>query len=699
MAVSPHARGCATLEVAQPRGPSSLRTTIAIIVLILWLLVACGAELILGTAAVGFSDVWSALTGSAEAQAFAVIAESRLPRLIAAVLIGCALGAAGAGMQAVARNPLASPDTTGVNAGAFLLLTVVAAFGLDLGALPGVLVAFIGGLAAAALVLGLSSGTDGSAIRLVLAGSALPLGLASITSVLLLLFPWETQGLFAWGAGSLSQFGMNAVLTVLPIAVLAIVLLLLRGRSLDLLQLGDDAARSLGVAIGRERIVVIVLSVLLAACAVAVAGPIGFVGLCAPIITRLLIRFAPALRAHRTFIPMSALTGVALVLTADVLLRLVFDPVSGVSVPTGVFTSILGAVFVIALAQRMKAAGTAQSLATGRSRTGISRRFPVVMVFAAVVTVFAAVLAGILIGDKTILLGDVLNWLHGIASARIEIILETRAPRAFTAAAAGASLALAGAIVQAVTRNPLADPGVLGVSAASALGAVTTIIVRPSPSFTEVLTGAVIGAVLATLIVGVLSARDGMNQLRMVIVGIGVGAAAAALITLLLVRTDPWNQNAAITWLGGSTYAATLPTLIPMLGALIVTAVVLSRSTRELDLLQLDEYTPRTLGVSVTRSRLVHIALAVLLTAATTASIGTIAFVGLIAPHAARMLIGRRHRFVLPLSACLGAVLVVTADTVGRSAIAPSQVPAGLVTSAIGVPYFLWLLWRTRPAR
>jgi iron complex transport system permease protein len=135
---------------------------------------------------------------------------------------------------------------------------------------------------------------------------------------------------------------------------------------------------------------------------------------------------------------------------------------------------------------------------------------------------------------------------------------------------------------------------------------------------------------------------------------------------------------------------------LPLLVVLALAAVAVRGTHAELDLLAVDDDTPRLLGASTGRARLVTLGLAVLLTGAATASIGVLAFVGLVAPHAARLLVGTAHRRLVPLSALLGALLVVAADTVGRTVLAPSQLPAGLVTALVGAPYFLWLLTRVR---
>lgn len=678
-------------------GHQALRTTLVLALLGLWLLVAAVWHLTQGTADVSLGELFRAITGQEGLdQAAAVVTASRLPRLAAAVLVGCALGASGAALQGVSRNPLAAPDTLAVNAGAHLTMTLAAVLGLSLGALPGVGVAFVGGLAAAGVVIGLSGGAAASPVRLVLAGSAITLGLASVTQAMLVLFPWETQGLFAWGAGSLGQNGMGAIRAVAPVAAVAFVGLLLIARRLDLLQLGDDAARSLGVDVARTRLVGVVLAVLLASCAVAVTGPIGFVGLCAALLVRLLATWVRPLTRHVVLIPAAAIAGTALVLTADVGLRAAAGAISGVTVPTGVVTSGIGAVALIVLARRARAALEPDTLVTLRAGSALARRAPALLLGVAVLLVVVALAAGVMLGDSTVLLGDVQNWLAGRASVRLDIILDSRVPRVLAALLAGACLALAGALVQAVTRNPLADPGVLGVANGSGLGAVLVIVLVSGPSFAMVFGGALAGAVVAGILVFGVSAGTGMSAGRMVLVGLGTGAAASALTTLILVRTDPWNQNRAITWLGGSTFGAGTPQLVPMLVVLVVAAAVVARTHRDLDLVQVDEVTPRVLGVDVPRSRTLHVAVAVLLTAAATAAVGPISFVGLVAPHAARMLIGKRHRWLLPTTVALGAALVALSDMVGRTAIAPAQLPAGLVTAVVGTPYFLWLLWRMR---
>jgi iron complex transport system permease protein len=645
-----------------------------------------------GTAAVGAPEVWKALIGRADPADASVVIASRLPRMTAGLLVGALLGMAGAALQAVSRNVLASPDTLAVNAGSYLALGLVAVTGVSLPLLASSGVAFAGGLAAAAVVLGLS-GLGAGTVRLVLAGSALALGLTALTEGLLLLFPQETQGLYQWNQGSIAQSGFDGVVQMAPIGVAGLLGLLLVARRVDALALGDDAARGLGVPVRATRVTAVVLATLLSAAAVTLAGPIGFVGLCAPALVRPLARRFRGFTRSRASLPVAGLTGAALVLGSDVLLRAVVPADLAVAVPTGVVTSLVGAVFLIVMATRLR--DTAGAAAPDRLR--IRSR----AVFLTSTAVLAAVLVGVtiaavLLGDSKLLLGDVVNWAQGRAGRTVSFVLDTRVPRALAALLAGAALALAGTLVQAVTRNPLAEPGVLGVSGGAALGAVLLVTTVPLAGSWSVAGAAFAGATLSSVIVFGLAARGGFQQNRLVLVGIGVATGTTALISLLIVLTDPFNATKALTWLSGSTYGRTLPDVVP-LGAVLtmgLTVAVLRRT--ELDLVSLDEDTPRLLGLSLARGRLGFLVLSVLLSATAVAAAGTIGFVGLVAPHAARALVGRQHVRVIPVSVLLGAALVCTADLLGRTVIAPAQLGAGLMTAVIGTPYFLHLLVRSR---
>lgn len=682
-------------KTAVGRDRTAAATTGAVAVtatLVLLVTVLAAVDITQGTADVGASEVWNALTGNAEAGDASVVIASRLPRMVAAILVGLALGMAGAALQAVSRNVLAAPDTLAVNAGSYLALGVLAVTGTTLPLLASSGAAFVGGLAAAAVVLGLS-GLGKGTVRLVLAGTALGLGLNAVTDALLLLFPQQTEGLYRWNQGSVGQNGFDGVVQMAPVITAGLVGLLLVARRVDALALGDDAARGLGVSVRGTRVTAVVLATLLSAAAVTLAGPVGFVGLCAPALVRPLARRFRGLVRSRVSLPVAGLVGAALVLLSDVVLRAVVPADTAVEVPTGVVTTVVGGVFLVVMA--LRARDTASADAPDRLRIPGRGAFLVTVVVLAVVLV-CVLIGAVLLGDSKLLLGDVVNWAQGRSGRIVTFVLDTRVPRVTAALLAGAALALSGTLVQAVTRNPLAEPGILGVSGGAGLGAVLLVTTAQSPGSWAV-AGAAFGgaAVTATLVFG-LAARGGFSQNRLVLLGFGVSSAAAALISLVIVLSDPFDTTKALTWLSGSTYGRNMPDAVPVAVALAIGIVVAVTRRRELDLVALDEDTPRLLGLGLPRARLGFLVVSVLLAASAVAAAGTIAFVGLVAPHAARALVGRRHVRVVPVALLLGGLLVCLADLAGRTVIAPAQLGAGLMTAVIGAPYFVYLLVRTR---
>jgi len=653
-------------------------------------IVLAAVHLTQGTSSIGAADLLRLLAGGADEETVRILVASRLPRLLAGAAVGLALGAAGAAFQSLARNPLASPDTLAVNAGAHLAVVAAAAFGLSLPILPAGGLAFCGGLAAAGLVMLLSAGKREGPTRLILAGSAIALALGSLTTLLMLLYEQATIGLFAWGNGSLVQTDLVAVSQMAPVMALAAITSVLLGRRLDLMALGDDTASVLGVPVKHTRVIVTLLAVLLASAAVTLVGPVGFVGLCAPLIVRLLR--IQGTQKHRLLIPLSALAGVVIVLGADILLRAVLGGQGGVDIPTGVVTTLFGAVMLVALARNLK--GTRSTVA-GHFGTVRSRRF-----FLAVVVVTATVLSGALVlgmlaGDTWLLTGDVLNWWQNRSGRAVTFVLDQRYPRVLAALLAGAALAIAGTVVQAVCRNPLAEPGLLGITAGAGVGAVSLLTFAPLAGIAAMSAAAGTGAIAAFAVVHGLSWRHGLSSDRLVLIGVGVSAGCAAITTFIIIASDPWNTGKALIWLSGSTYGRTPAQVIPVAVALILVVPLLVAGRRELDLLALDDDTPRVLGVPLERARLLALGGAALLTSTAVSAVGVVGFVGLVAPHAARALAGSRHSRALPAAALLGAVLVSIADTLGRTVIAPAQIPAGLVVALVGTPYFVRLLWTT----
>lgn len=689
--------------VATPRlgAGGALGATGALLLLGAVLLGVSAWHLTQGTSAVGAADLWRWLFGersSSGADAGDVLLGSRVPRLAAGIAVGFALGVAGALFQSLARNALASPDTLAVTGGAYLAVTVVAAFGISVPLWASGLTAFVGGLLAAGLVLGLAGGAGTATTRLVLAGSAVALALQAGTSTLLILFEEETTSLFAWGSGSLSQLGLQAFEQAAPVVVLCTIAALLLARRLDLLGLGDDSAAVLGVPVRSTRALGTVLAVLLTAASVTLAGPIGFVGLFAPVIVRLCGRFVPVLHRHAVLIPAAGLTGAVVVVVADAAIRALLGADEAISIPTGITTTLVGATIMIILARRSRDAGPARQPAAARVGVGSRLRFLVVLVVVTVAAL-AVVVLGLLGGDTWLKAGDVSLWARGEAAPLIQFALDERAPRVAAAVLAGAALALAGALVQATCRNPLAEPGILGITGGAGVGAVVVVTgagVTQAASNTAILVGATVGALVAFALVYGLSWRGGLDADRLLLIGIGTWYGSAALTTFLLVRSNPWDTPRIYTWMSGTTYGRTFEQVLPVAIVLVLALPLAWLARRELDLLALDEDTPRLVGVRLETVRLVVLVAAALLAAMSVSAVGVVGFVGLVAPHMARALVGARHARSVPVAVLIGAVLLGVADLIGRTVIAPAQVPAGLVVALIGAPYFVYLLARSR---
>ncbi|GAA2339719.1 iron ABC transporter permease [Dactylosporangium salmoneum] len=673
----------------------------AVLAVLLVLVVVAGLwHVTQGTSGVGFGDLLRYLLGAREDVGGVpirdVLTGSRLPRMLAGIAVGVALGAAGSLLQSVTRNALAAPDTLAVTAGSYFALCVVAAWGLAVPLWASGAVAFGGGLLAAGLVLALAGSAAGiGSTRLILAGSAVALALDAATAMLLILFKESTTGLYAWGSGSLAQLNLDAAGRAAPVIIVVLGAALLLSRRLDVLGLGDDAAASLGVPIRSTRLVAVLCAVLLTSISVTLAGPIAFIGLAAPVAVRLAANRVGVLRRHGFLIPACGLVGALLVLLADAVLRAALGAQAAASIPTGIPTSLLGAAVIVVLALRLRDTGAAREAPQARVATRSRRRFLLVVAVAAVLLV-AAVVVGLLAGSLWLRTGDLALWLQGTAPDLIRRALDDRAARVAAAVAAGAALALAGTVVQGTVRNPLAEPGLLGITAGAGLGAVI-VVTSGLAGGRPALIAAAVGTGLGTFaLIALLAWRGGLLPDRFLLIGIGCGYALSDVSTFLLLRADPWDTPRILTWLSGTTYGRTFADVLPVAVVLLVATPAVLGMRRRLDLLAIDEDTPRIFGVRRERTRLTLLAIAAVAGAVSVIPIGVVGFVGLVAPHIARALVGVRHGRIIPVAMLLGGLLVCVADILGRTLIAPAQIPAGLMMALVGAPYFVWLLRRSR---
>ncbi len=328
----------------------------------------------------------------------------------------------------------------------------------------------------------------------------------------------------------------------------------------------------------------------------------------------------------------------------------------------------------------------------------VDRRVPPVLLLALLVTL-ATMVVNIGVGEYPIAPLEVVKTVLHLPSDNADyafIVNTLRFPRMLVAALVGLALGISGAILQGLTRNPLADPGILGISAGAGLVAVTLIVVvKNVPAGVIPLAAFAGGAIVAGLIY-VLAWRGGDSPIRLILVGIGLSAMAGAATQLMITFGDLYDVQRALIWLAGSVYGRSWEEFWPLLPWIIVFVPLALLLARDLNALNLGEEVARGLGSRVPFQRGLLLLTAVALSGASVAAAGTIGFVGLMAPHFARRLVGPDHRGLLPTAGMIGALILVGADLVGRTIVAPIELPAGLVTAAIGAPFFIYLLWRQR---
>lgn len=296
---------------------------------------------------------------------------------------------------------------------------------------------------------------------------------------------------------------------------------------------------------------------------------------------------------------------------------------------------------------------------------------------------------------------DVLRTLLGLSTNNPDhgfVIYTLRLPRVITAFLVGMALAVAGTILQGLTRNPLAAPEIVGVEAGAGLAAVALIVLFPSIPVFFLPMVAFAGALIAALLVYWLSWNGGSSPIRLILVGVGVGAVAAALTSLMITFGNIYDVSQALVWLAGSVYGRTWEHIQALLPWLMVFMPLALLSSRELNALSLGDQVSRGLGSVVEWQRGLLLLISVALAGASVATAGTIGFVGLMAPHLARQLVGSAHQGLMPTAALAGGLIVALADLLGRSLFAPIELPCGVITAAVGAPYFLYLLYRNRNA-
>lgn len=334
----------------------------------------------------------------------------------------------------------------------------------------------------------------------------------------------------------------------------------------------------------------------------------------------------------------------------------------------------------------------------------MKRRFHIVL-FVTAIFLLAAMLISLIWGTYSISVKDVFNTLFGQGSKlHNTTIFQLRLPRIFIALFVGIALSTAGCVLQSVTRNPLAEPGMIGINAGAALAVVLFISIK-STAYYSALSAATVfmipvfalaGSLLSSLLIYSLAYKKGISPNRLILTGIGVNAGINAFITLYQLNMSKGDYNQALTWISGSLWGSSWIYFIFLAPAVLLLTIIVLYKSRTLDVYALGDETASGLGVSVQRESRILLLLAVALSALATSVAGNIAFLGLLGPHIAKKLVGAAHKRQIITGAMISAALIIAADSISRNLFSPLEVPVGITLSIVGVPYFIYLMLKEK---
>ena len=570
---------------------------------------------------------------------------SLLPRLAISLLVGAGLGLVGVLFQQVLRNPLAEPTTLGVATGAQLGITVTTLWAIP-GAMASQFAALVGACVVGLIVFGVAWGKRLSPVTLILAGLVVSLYCGAINQLLVIFHHDQLQSMFLWSTGTLTQTDWGGVERLWPQLLGGVMLTLLLLRPLTLMGLDDGVARNLGLALSLARLAALSLAIVISALLVNAVGIIGFIGLFAPLLAKMLgaRRLLPRLM-------LASLIGALILWLSDQIILWLTRVWMEVS--TGSVTALIGAPLLLWLLPRLRSISAPDMKVN--DRVAAERQHVLAFALAGGVLLLMAVVVALSFGR------DAHGWTWA-SGALLEDLMPWRWPRIMAALFAGVMLAVAGCIIQRLTGNPMASPEVLGISSGAAFGVVLMLFLVPGNAFGWLLPA-----------------------------GMALSTAFTMLLMMLQASGDP-RMAQVLTWISGSTYNATDAQVWRTGIVMVILLAITPLCRRWLTILPLGGDTARAVGMALTPTRIALLLLAACLTATATMTIGPLSFVGLMAPHIARMMGFRRTMPHIVISALVGGLLLVFADWCGRMVLFPFQIPAGLLSTFIGAPYFIYLL-------
>ncbi|EOK5973962.1 Fe3+-hydroxamate ABC transporter permease FhuB [Vibrio parahaemolyticus] len=624
------------------------------------------------------SEQWQLLTQPKSASEFRDVffMQSQLPRLNITLLVGAMLGLTGSLMQQLTQNNLTSPLTLGTSSGAWLALVIVNIWFVDWVADYSAFAAMAGALVAFGLIISIAGVRNMTGLPLVVSGMVINILLGSIATALIILNAQFAQNIFMWGAGDLSQYSWDWFEWLLPRSTIAIVILIVAPRILTLMKLGQEGAAARGLAVLPAFGALMVMGIWLVSASITAVGIISFIGLLTPNIAR-----AMGARTPRDELISSMLLGAALLLITDsaaIYLSLLLEE----TIPSGVAAAAIGAPALIWFTRKKLTATDQLNLSMSQGKTALSN---------------AAVWGIAVMGIIGILAYSFVT--HGISGIEFaipgEFQWQLRWPRMISAISVGVALSIAGIILQRIVYNPLASPDILGVSSGATFAIIITGVMVDSVLAAFNWGVAFLGSLTVLMLLLIIGKRSHFNPSNFVLSGIALGALLQALVQFALAQGSGESYK-ILLWLTGSTYRVTSTSALMLLIAVLVLLAIVFALSRWLTLISIGRAFSNARGLNPSSANTILLVIVALLCAFSTATVGPVSFVGLVAPHMAMMLGARKVKEQLFVGSLIGATLMVWADWLGQIAIYPSQIAAGTLVAIIGSTYFLFLMLKSK---
>ena len=621
------------------------------------------------------SQQWHLLMG-AEAQEFADFnfVYAQLPRAVMAIIVGAMLGLVGSLMQQLTQNSLTSPLTLGTSSGAWLALIVVNVWFPNLASDYMALSAMVGAMFAMGLVITIAGPRNITGLPLILSGMVVNILFGAIATAIILLNDQYAKNVFIWGAGDLAQNGWEMVQWLLPRLSVALVLLVIAPRILNLMRLGHQGAAARGLNVVPYFIVLIALGLWVVSASITAVGVISFIGLLSPNIAR-----AIGARTPKAELYTSMIIGSIALLATDIL-ALLISQFTQEMIPSGTTAAAIGAPALVWFSRRALKAQDQISIQLPPSKTYLPNlAIPTLIAMTCFMLFISATLSMTDIGFYWAI-PDSFTW-------------DLRWPRFVTALAAGVALAAAGTVLQRLIYNPLASPDILGISAGATFALVGATVFLGTNIFASGSLIAFAGSMIVLAALLLLGRKNQFAPSSMILIGIAISALIESLVQFALAKGTQ-DTYTIIGWLAGSTYRVSGQSAIILALSVTLIFTALISVSRWLTLISAGRQFAAARGLNVQATSVILLCSVALLCALVTTTMGPVAFVGLLAPHMAVMIGAKQARSQLVVAGLMGGLLMLLADWLGQIILFPMQIAAGTVVSIIGGSYFLLLLIR-----